>query len=340
MDSIYLLKSLKKEVQGHLNSQAIAFCNEILADGVIGTEKINKIKDYLDHLEDAGVPHLEITEIANRIDIYLSIQQCLLFSYNLPSNSPLKIPQKYYSPAPPDFESLLVALPNQKIMIKAENFNKKLGYGAREDKAGNLICIKIYYKKSNKEWMLIQDGSFIETYYPRFSIWCPLPCDAYIETTINEYYNNIPIPAFPEECKLSPNREHICVREQQAKEYFGCASFSDYYALVMMCFDKWKNRPIRQNTNKAKTYDDLGVSTIFVQSHLESETFNSFKEVPLRESASYVDSMRARGWKIENRLSPCEHVRREHTRHLKSGKVVHVRSAVINKGNTRPIYKI
>ena len=108
----------------------------------------------------------------------------------------------------------------------------------------------------------------------------------------------------------------------------------------MMCFDKWQNRPVISNTNKSKTYNDNGVSTIFIQTHSESKQSDSFKEVTLRECAEYVSNMRAHGWSVRNRLSPCEHIRREHIRHLKNGKVVHVKSSVVNKGNTRTIYQI
>ena len=343
MNSIRLIESFKKEVQSHLTSKNIAFCNNIISSGIGDKEKEDMITYYLEDLKKAGASFSKITDPANRIDIYLTVHQSLLFSYDLPSFDSLKIPSKYYALAPLNFESLLIALPNSKIIVKAEYFSKKMGYGSRFDKTGNLVCIKTYFNKSKDEWILLQDSSFIDTYYPHFSISRPSYCNAYIGTTINTYFGNIPIPIFPEECKMSQNREHICEREQALHEYYGSALLSDYYALVMMCFDKWKNRPVRTNTSKSKKYDDCGISTIFIQTPPNQTTqkkVSNFKEVPLRECANYISTMRSRGWKVINRLSPCEHIRREHTRHLKSGKIITARSPIVNKGNTRAIYQI
>ena len=340
MNSINLIKSLKKEVQGHLTSNDIAYCNDIIANGITGKEKEEAIANYLYSSKKSGSAISNIAETANRMDVYLTISQCLLFSYNLELGESIQIPQKYYAPAPKNFESLLIVLPNSNLIIKAETFNRNFGYGMYSNKAGNLICIKLYYNISKNKWTMLQEASFIDTYYPRFTTPCVSPCDAYVKTCINEYKSNIPIPVFPGECKLSPNRVHICELEQELREICGLASFYDYYALAMMCFEKWKNRPIKQNTNKSKTYNDAGISTIFLETPPEAKQPSGFKEIPLRECADYEAKMRARGWTVKNRLSPCEHERRAHIRVLKSGKVVSVRGSIVNKGNQRAIYKV
>ena len=340
MDSIHLLKSLKKEVSSHLSSNDIAFSNELISTGVIGEELEEINEKYMKSLVEKGMSFSEIEKKANHIDIYITLNRSLLFSYNLEQNSMLKIPTKYYAEAPKDFESLMVVIPNLKIIIKAENFNKKMGYGTQFNKASNLICIKTYYNKRKDEWFLLQEGSFLNAYYPRYSIACPEHCNAYIETTINRYYDDTPIPTYIGECKMSPNRECICIRNKEAKEFFNAPSLSDCYALVMMCFDRWKNRPVRINTAKSKTYNDEGVSTIFVQTQDDHKSTTSFKEIPIRNTATYIANMRSHGWKVRNRLSPCEHCRREHIRHLKSGKIVTVRSSIVNKGKAKAIYNI
>lgn len=340
MDSIHLVKSLKKEVASHLNSNDITFCDELIANGIINEEQEKMQNDYLNKLIESGSSFSEIEKIANYLSIYLNLNQCLLFSYTLPTKSNLKIPSKYYAEAPNDFESLLVVLPDLKMIIKADNFNKQMVYGNQINKASNLISIKTYYNKTKNEWYLLQEGSFLNAYYPRFSIACPNHCDSYIETTISQYVNDETIPTFIGECKMSPKRECICMRDKEAKQYFNCPSLSDCYAIVMMCFDRWKNRPVRTNTAKATTYNDEGVSTIFVQTRENSKEPATFKEVTIRDSANYIATMRAHGWKVKNRLSPCEHHRRGHLRHLKNGKIVYVRGSIVNKGHAKPIYKI
>lgn len=340
MDSIHLIKSLKKEVSNHLNSNDITFCNELIANGVVDEEQEEILEDYITNLSEKGASFSEIEKISNYLSIYLTINQSLLFSYNLQSDSKLKIPNKYYAAAPKDFESLMVVLPDLKIIIKADNFNKVMGYGNRFSKVSNLISIKTYYNKDKNQWHLLQEGSFINAYYPYFSIACPEHCDSYIETTINRFVNDNPIPTFIGECKMSPKRECICMREKGVNQYYNCPSLSDCFALVMMCFDRWKNRPVRSNTAKSKTYNDQGVSTIFIQTQETSKSTTTFKEITIRESADYIAKMRSHGWKVKNRLSPCEHRRREHTRHLKNGKIVNVRGSIVNKGNIKAIYKI
>ena len=340
MNSISLIKSLKKEIQGHLTSKDIKLCNNIIESGITGKEREETVTNYLCYLNKSGYTFSDIEETANRMDIYLTMSQCLLFSYNLKFSDSLQIPRKYYAPAPKNFESLLIAIPNSNLIVKAQTFNQNLGYSTRSDKTGNLICIKLYYNREKGKWSMLQEASFIDTHYPRFTVPCPSPCSAHVKTCIYKYESDIPIPLFTGECKLSPNRVNICELERELHELCGLASFYDYYALAMMCFDKWKNRPIRQNTNKSKSYNDLGVSTIFLETRPETKQQTDFKEVPLKESARYESQMRAKGWIVKNRLSPCEHERRAHTRVLKSGKIVRVRGSIVNKGNTKAVYKI
>lgn len=343
MNSVQLIESFRKEVKSHLSNKDIAFCDDIMSREDMTEEKKEKLTTkYLTRLAIKKKSYELIAETANRMDIYMSIHDCLLFSYNTSISGTLKIPEKYYAPAPADFESMLIALPNSDAVIKVQNFKKKVFCGSRRDKVGNLICIKTYFNSSKDDWRLLQDSSFIDAYYPHFSIDCPLHCDAYVETAINVPTNEklVKSVCMGLECKMSDRRTCICEREQELNKYWGSSFLKDYYALAMMCFDKWKNRPMRSNTKKQENYDDADVSTILIQTPPEKEEKETFKEIYLRDYSNYVSTMRARGWKVRNRLSPCEHVRREHVRHLKSGKTVVVRSTVVNKGKTKAIYKV
>ena len=75
MDSIHLVKSLKKEVQGHLTSKDIEFCKKIIKNGITGKEKEDMTTDYLNTLAQSNVKFTDIAETANRIDIYLIVYQ-------------------------------------------------------------------------------------------------------------------------------------------------------------------------------------------------------------------------------------------------------------------------
>ena len=131
-----------------------------------------------------------------------------------------------------------------------------------------------------------------------------------------------------------------CQREQGVKELYGFI-LPDCYALVMMCHDRWVSRPQRTGTRREATFQDYGVGVIGYQSEdTRSRTSTVFREVPLKGYSAVAGEMTRDGWRIGDRLLPTEHERRAHSRTLRSGKIVAIRAATVNKGKGRPEHRI
>lgn len=101
----------------------------------------------------------------------------------------------------------------------------------------------------------------------------------------------------------------------------------------------------KNNCNKDKYTNDKDI-VIYDNIEDENETFNSSNSMWITIN-EYAEK---RGRKDKTHLtsslehskhnSPCEHYRSAHTRVLKNGKIVQVRSTVVNKGKSKALYKI
>jgi len=107
------------------------------------------------------------------------------------------------------------------------------------------------------------------------------------------------------------------------------------FAYISRMF-KDRNNLIRKNSKNIREY--RGNAEIRVVCTKDRKDV----EVPLLLYAKgeNVEYIPRKGTKHASHSSPREHIRREHTRTLKSGKVVNVKSSVVNKGKGKVIYKV
>lgn len=98
-----------------------------------------------------------------------------------------------------------------------------------------------------------------------------------------------------------------------------------------------RHRLTRKNSKLREQYKDKPSVNILATKIKETDS----REVPLLLYAKNESEYRARtGTKHASHASPREHIRREHVRHLKSGKTVVVRGSIVNKGREKTIYQI
>ena len=336
-----LLDSFRKHAKGYLNPSDLAFCESTINQGSTLSEKRRILTDYISETSrNAGKTAQETSIICNYIENYQSIFESLLLSYVSVGDNLPQIAEKHYKETIPMDVMILLVLPMYGLIIRVEKYSENAWHGSREDRAGNLMVVRVFRERSRDDWGLIFDGSFIDTHYPYYSTTCSIKCDSNIKTDLYMRMQDGSLMTTPlPECRMSPNRERICQRAKGIADGLGTSQV-DFLGLVMMCYDKWKNRPIRQGTKKANTYSDKGVSTVFVGTPPGKGQIPIFREVRLSEITKQTETLRASGWKIENRASPVEHDRREHTRTLKSGKVVPIRGSVVNKGKGQAIFRI
>ena len=344
MTAIEMLKTFKAEGERCLTKKDIAFCHDLIRNGVVGMERIDAVSNYIidEKKEEFRRDGLDAAErLGNYFENYLTVSQGLLFSH-----TGKKPASSYYRPAPADMKSVIVVLPDKGILIKTENFEDGAWYGDRRDKSGMLIVVKIFMFEN--EWRLLYDGSFIDTFYPRYSMYClrSSKCDKYnpkqMRIVLPEHvvkgskdYND-----FKAECFMGRNGVNICNREIFSGEEYGL-TLTDYYAIAVESFERWQRRPIRSGTQKTESYNDYGVCALTVETPPDGNLKRQeFKEVRLKEYHSYTTSRRLAGWTVANRLSPHEHERREHPRTLASGKTIMVKKAIVNKGKGKTVYKV
>lgn len=350
--SVRVLEEFRKIRLGKLTPEMISICDDIIADPGCSRFSWEKpLDDYL--ISFAKTKKLSLIEVADKathMDHYIALGKSLLFAY--PDKKPN---EKYYTIAPDDFESVIVVLSKKMknsynsddkvsgLVLVAKKFVEDLAwYNTNKDRSSRMICVQLFSVLDTGELGLIYDASFLDSFYPRYSLECPQKdcgnrneINLFIDTEERRKIRMIP------ECYMNPKKEALCLEVRERIPYFGLSP-RDLYAIAVECFDKWKTRPKRANTAKVKKYNDQGISAITVESDIATRVKReSFMEVPLVRYTEYVKERRACGWHVENRLSPREHERSAHTRTLKSGKVVFVRSTTVNKGNrVQVIHKI
>ena len=141
------------------------------------------------------------------------------------------------------------------------------------------------------------------------------------------------------ECMIGSRRSKICPQEIDCVKEFGMG-LRDFHALVVMCFDRWQNRPMKTTSKKRESYNNMGVSAIVPKTPQWEHVSEGFREIQLRDYPEFIRQTRASGYHVEDRASPCEHERRGHIRTLKDGRKIYVRPSIINKGGEKVVYKI
>ena len=135
-----------------------------------------------------------------------------------------------------------------------------------------------------------------------------------------------------------------CLIGKQQREI--CSSFNyilnPQVAINIMAYaaEMYQNRHtlIRKNSRSIKDYENKPHMDVICK----RSTDNKDAEIPLLqyvkgEGTEYIPRP---GTKHMHHESPREHLRREHTRQLKSGKVIVVKESTVNKGKSKTIYKI
>ena len=312
------------------------YCERLIARSLNERQISAAIKSYIDNKDpQAG-------ELFDSMENYVAVSCGLLLSYSSPNGKPLHIPEKHYKPVSNNPGIMLVAIPNREIVIRVSKPSEEAWYGSQQDKVGALLIIKVFRKKN--EWSMVYSGSFVDTKYPRFSISCQVSekCRAFVETTLH-FVARGDRGGRPDtsltECMLSPNRSKVCPLEIDYSKIFGMG-MRDICALVMMCYDRWQNRPMRSGSKKRESYSGMGVSVVMAKTQQWEHISEGFREVQLHEYPEVAEQMRATGYHVENRSSPCEHNRRGHMRTLKNGRKVYVRPSIVNKGGEKVVYKV
>jgi hypothetical protein len=335
-----LIESFKNQFYYQLSIADRKYCDRIISQGLNEQEITKILPDYID--KECRVRDLDLSparELASRIENYSAVFNSLLLSYSPQKNASARIPERYYKPAPRSLGMTLVALPHHNIIIRIEKHSNEAWYGTQRNKAGALLSIKVF-KKEN-EWRLMYDGSYIDTQYPRYSMTCHVSseCRANVDITTNFLVRGRTSIMHITECMMSPNRSKVCPLEAEYTKAHGMG-LSDFLALVLMCYDRWQNRPISLRTKKWESYSDMGVSILMPKTPQWEHISEGFREIQLRDYTEFVEQARASGFRVENRASPCEHERRGHMRTLKDGRKVYVRPSIVNKGGEKIVYRV
>jgi len=339
MSATDMIKSFKKEAQSRLTNDDITFCNQVISRGMSERQAAAAVLDYTNEGRyskglDMPTAHFKGAFMMN----YVTVSIGLLLSYLPPGDAPMEISDAYFVPPPRDLGMALIVIPHHSIAIKISKVADEAWYGSRREKAGALINIMVLKRRQN--WQMLYDGHFIDTHYPRFSMSCVAitECSAYQESTLR-YNTAIGISeTLSTGCKMGPNRCKICPCEIEVLKAYGIG-LQGFLAIALMCFDRWRKRPLRSGTKKTRYYPGKGVSYISRTPQWEHVS-EGFREVQLREYPEFVRQMQSRGWSVENRASPCEHERRGHIRTLKDGRKVFVRPSIVNKGGEKVVYRI
>jgi|GEM_PF-4887292 len=339
MEAVKLIEALMSYLEANMQPADIAYCRDILASEPRGQSHTAALTKYLFSATDVSNGMSDFQALSNHMEYYLALHEDLLFSYGSGDIDSDPIPAKYYAPMSGNYQSLVLLLPAYSMVIKAKRMPENFWYGANEAHKGNLVDLKLY-RYHDQTWSMLYDGSFIDAYYPRFSKFCHQPCSANNPKGLHQESLVEGMQGGWIECLLSAKQMSRCRREQAVKEAYGL-NLLDCYAMAMMCFDRWVSRPLRKGTRKETSYQDLGVSVIGAQFvETSAKTSLAFREVRLQDYTAISEEMTRGGWSVRDRRSPGEHERRAHTRRLRSGKIVTVRAAIINKGKGRNIHEI
>lgn len=334
-----LLKSFEVQCRRRLTAADREFCDRLVSQVADERQMSAAIMGYLKGGSRArGIDRTAVFEQFDHMQNYLSVFRGLLLSYSPQKGTTAFAPEKFYAPAPRSLEMSLVVIPNHNIIIKAGKLSGEAWYGSKRENAGVLLDIKVFRKED--EWRLMCSGSYVDTQYPRFSISCreSSRCRAYMESDLNFCVGNDTSSTVVTECRMSLNRSKGCPLEIGNTRAFG-AGLSGFLAIVLMCYDRWQKRPVSTGTKKQESYSERGVAYI-AKTPQWVHSSEGFREVQLREYPDFSSQMRARGWNVENRASPCEHERRGHMRSLKDGRTVYVRPSIVNKGGERVVYRV
>jgi hypothetical protein len=339
--SIELIKSYIDIVRKRLTTADCAFCNDVISKYLSNQQTKEYISHYVEKISrDKGLDQKTANDLLNDIEIYIEVSKALMLSW-LPSNdAPACIPEKYYNPIPGQLRNAIITIPHHKLIITAGICSNTAWYGSQRDKAGALLTIKVF-KRDIGGWVQIYDGSFVDTQYPRYSVVCggSTECSAYIETTLN----SIPLKGTKKvsrpECMIGSQRSKICPQEIDCMKEYGMG-LRDFHALVVMCFDRWQNRPMRMNSKKRDLYNCIGVSAIIPKTSQWEHISEGFREIQLCDYPEFVLQKTAIGYHVEDRASPCEHERRGHIRTLRDGRKVFVSPSIVNKGGEKVVYKV
>jgi len=337
--STELMGLFKKEAQGRIPEAGVAYCDRLVSQALSDAQISDAVTGYAEKQRlKWGFDLSTATALTQHMLNYIAVTGGLLLSYSPPKDGQIQIPETYYTSLPHDFTTTLVAIPRHNILISAYRCADKAWYGSRQEKAGALLTFKVF--RMENDWQLLYDGSFIDTHYPRFSLSCAViqECHAYSGSDLTFSTRNGNTGIFRTECKMGPNRSQICIYEKELTNTFGVGLLG-FLAILLMCYSRWQNRPMRIGTKKAESYPGMGVAYIASTPQWE-HTSGGFREVQLREYPDFVKQMRSRGWSVENRSSPCEHERRGHMRTLKDGRMVFVRPSIVNKGGEKIVYLI
>jgi hypothetical protein len=144
---------------------------------------------------------------------------------------------------------------------------------------------------------------------------------------------------FNDDCKMSPNRSHLCMYEDHFIKDYGMG-LAGFYALAHMCYDRWQKRSPRVAAKKSSAYPDTGVSAFLPISPQWEHASDGFREVQLCDYPEFAGHVGGKGFRIKNRAPPCEHQRRGHMRTLRDGRKVYVRPSIINKGGEKVVYRV
>ena len=339
--AVELIESFKNYFRNRLSPTDRAYCDQIISLGVDDRERFELLSAYIEMETNLkGLDYVAIGELSNSMGNYIAVLCGLLLSYSPLNKVSAHIPEKYYISAPKGLRVALTAIPHNNIIILAEKYSDNAWYGSKQDKSGNLLTIKVF--KEEKGWHLIYDGGFIDAQYPRYSVSCHGSggCRAYMKADLNFYSRQCDTPPVNvTECLMSPNRAKICPLDIEFSKAYGLG-LCGILALVVMCYDRWQNRPVSTGTKKWESYSGMGVSAIVTATPQWEHISEGFREVRLHDYPEYVQQTRASGFHVENRSSPCEHERRGHMRTLKDGRMVYVRPSVINKGGEKVVYKV
>jgi len=340
LTAIELVESFKNYASNHLSRNDREICDKLIASDMNEHQMDDHISEYI--LLKGNKKKLDIDaaeQLAMQISNYITVHRGLLLSYSATTDNVFDIPEKFYRPIPNEIGMALVAVPQLKLIIKTSTVPGKAWYGEQRMKSGSLLSIDVF-KYTNK-WIILYKGSFIDTKYPRFNIVCPIAdeCSYYNESALMFDAGEGVSDIFYTKCKMSRNRSHLCMIEMTNIDEYGIGLLG-FHALVMMCYDRWQKRPLIVGTKKNETYIDMGVAALIAKIPQWQHTSVGFVEIPLRNYPQFTKQARARGYLIDNRSSPCEHVRRGHMRTLKDGRKVYVRSSIINKGGEKVIYKV
>ncbi|MDR2569663.1 MAG: DUF1186 family protein, partial [Oscillospiraceae bacterium] len=258
-----LMEQFKKEAQRMIPKSGIAYCERLISQGLSDTQISNAVTAYIKNQRSSwGFDITATTALVEYMMNYITVTDGLLLSYTMQKDGRVhQIPESFYKSTPRDFARTLVAIPYHNIIISAYWCADEAWYGSQQGKTGALLTIKIYRKE--RTWQLLCDGSFIDTHHPRFSLSCVASpeCALYSESSLTFSMLGGNSKIFGSECKLGPNRSRICVYEKELTNKFG-VGLSGFLAILLMCHNRWRNRPMRIGTKKSESYSGEGIAYI------------------------------------------------------------------------------